>query len=300
MQTLTLVDNDLADRKPAEAALRSAGYDVLTADDGVEGLALIREKRPSAAVVELLLPKLHGFAVCQEIRNAPELRRTTKVVVTSSKSYPTDIKKALELGAVDFLVKPFDPEKLVAAVDKACADLPVPANEVSRLVALQGCRVLDSPPESAFDNLTMLASLICDCPVALISLVDSDRQWFKSKVGTELQQTSRQVAFCAHAILQQGVFVVPDATKDARFNNNVLVTLYPGIRFYAGAPVLTPGGEALGTICVIDRVPRQLSPAQLECLKLLARLVESQLALRRALAEANERVNRLTGADTAA
>jgi CheY-like chemotaxis protein len=282
MPTVALIDNDVSHRDPGEAALRAAGFDVLTAADGVAGLQLVREKHPFAVVLELLLPKLHGFALCQEIHNAPELRYTTKVLVTSLKSYPADIRKVLELGAVHFLTKPFPPEELVAAIRKASSEMLVPANEIARLAALRGYRILDTPPESVFDDLARLASLICECPMAMVSLVDKDRQWFKSKVGTELQETSRDVAFCAHAILQPKVLVVPDATKDERFRSNMLVTCEPKLRFYAGAPLVNAKGEALGTVCVVDTRPRQLSPAQLECLTILARIAVDQLESRAA------------------
>ncbi|HUU15161.1 MAG TPA: response regulator [Terriglobia bacterium] len=294
MDAVVLIDNDIAQRTAVEHALRSAGYDVFTASDGVTGLELVREKRPPVVVTEIMLPGMHGFALCQAIRSDPALRHTCRIIVASSKSYPTDINKALELGAISYLVKPFPAEHLVAEVRKATARAPTPANEVSRLAALQGYRVLDTAPEPLFDGLTYLASVLCGTPVALISLIDSDRQWFKSKVGTELQETARDLAFCAHAIMQPDVFIVPDASKDERFARNVLVALQPKIRFYAGAPLITPGGEAVGTLCVIDIVPRQLSLPQKECLRAIARQVQALFELRRELAELKERVGKPT------
>jgi len=295
MDAVALIDNDIAHRSAAEVALRSAGYEVFSASDGVRGLELVREKRPPVVVVEIMLHGMHGFALCQAIRSDPALRSACRIIVASSKSYPTDINKALELGATSYLVKPFLAERLVAEVRKATARAPTPANEVSRLAALQGYKVLDTAPEPLFDDLTYVASVICGTPVALISLVDADRQWFKSKVGTELRQTSRDVAFCAHAIMQPDVFIVPDASKDERFTGNVLVTLEPKIRFYAGIPLTTPGGEAVGTLCVIDTVPRQLTPAQKECLRAIGRQVQALFELRRELAMLKERAGKPTG-----
>ena len=154
-------------------------------------------------------------------------------------------------------------------------------NEAKRLAVLWQYDVLDTVPEEAFDDLTQLAALICGAPIAMISLVDEDRQWFKSSVGLSLKETSRDLSFCAHAILQKDLFIVPDATKDARFKSNPLVTSSPKIRFYAGAPLITPEGHALGTLCVIDQVPRQLKPEQKQALTVLARHVMIQLELRR-------------------
>jgi len=154
-------------------------------------------------------------------------------------------------------------------------------NEKKRLNVLWQYEVLDTVPEELFDDLTELAARICEAPIALISLVDEDRQWFKSKVGTTLSETSRDVSFCAHAIKHAGLFIVPDASQDERFAQNPLVKSDPKIRFYAGAPLITPDGYALGTLCVLDTVPRELRPDQQQALAILARHVVSQLELRR-------------------
>ena len=161
----------------------------------------------------------------------------------------------------------------------------LPPHEAKRLQALAEYGVLDTPPEEAFDDLTLLASQVCETPIALISLIDTHRQWFKSKVGVTVQETPRDVAFCAHCILQSDLMIVPDALADSRFVENPLVTSEPQIRFYAGAPLRTPDGHTLGTLCVIDRVPRVLSPAQKKALWALSRQVVGQLGLRRHLHE---------------
>ena len=156
-------------------------------------------------------------------------------------------------------------------------------NESARVAALQKYAILDTEPERAFDDLVLLASFICNAPIALISLVDQDRQWFKAKVGVTVSETPRELAFCATAIRQTDLFVVPDTLNDERFRNNPLVTSEPNIRFYAGAPLINEEGFALGTICVIDRTPRELGAAQQSALQALSRLVLAQLELRRNL-----------------
>ncbi len=158
-----------------------------------------------------------------------------------------------------------------------------PTNEEARVIALDKYAILDTDPEQFFDDLTLLAAYVCNTPIALISLVDEDRQWFKSRVGLDASETSRDIAFCSTAILQTDVFVIPDALADERFRDNPLVVSEPHIRFYAGAPLINEDGYALGTLCVVDRAPRELAPEQKEALKALSRLVLAQLEFRRNL-----------------
>jgi len=156
-----------------------------------------------------------------------------------------------------------------------------PADEARRLEVLAQYGILDTTAEQEFDDLTRLATYIAGTPMAMVSLIDADRQWFKSKIGISEDQTPREIAFCDHAIRGRELFVVPDAQADARFSENPLVTGAPHIRFYAGMPLVSPEGTALGTLCVVDRVPRELSREQQEALRVLGRQVNAQLDLRR-------------------
>jgi signal transduction histidine kinase/ActR/RegA family two-component response regulator len=173
-------------------------------------------------------------------------------------------------------------------------------DESARIAELRACEILDTPSEPEFDDLTELAALICGVPIALISLVDVERQWFKSRVGLETAETPRSMAFCSHALGSSDVMVVTDALHDERFRTNPLVLEEPKIRFYAGAPLITQNGHALGTLCVIDRVPRELTAEQSKALLILSRQVVSLLerkqaerALQQARAEQEQQVSEL-------
>ncbi|WP_210543165.1 PAS domain S-box protein [Rhodoferax sp. PAMC 29310] len=161
-----------------------------------------------------------------------------------------------------------------------------PPQEIQRIQALRSYAVLDTPNESSFDDLVQLASFICETPIALVSLIDEQRQWFKSRVGLDVPETPREMAFCAHAILKPDeVLQVCDAQLDPRFADNPLVTGDPHIRFYAGIPLVTSSGLALGTLCVIDRTPRELNASQRQALRTLGRQVMALLELRLTLAQ---------------
>ena len=174
---------------------------------------------------------------------------------------------------------------------------PLPPNEAERLQRLDSYRVLDTAPESRFDDIAWLASYICETPIALVSLVDSQRQWFKARIGLDAQESSREISFCSHAVQTRSLLVVPDATRDERFHDNPFVTENPRIRFYAGAPLMTHDGHALGTLCVIDAKPRSLTKEQTEALQALSRQVVAQMETNVRVAELETSRDELTRAN---
>ena len=169
---------------------------------------------------------------------------------------------------------------------------PVPENESERLAELRDYKILDTVPEAAFDEITELAAEILQCPASFIEFMDGDRQWFKAKYGLpeEYTETPRDIAICSHTICQSDLLLVPDLSEDDRFSNNPLVSSAPNVRFYAGMPLITPNGSAIGTICTVDFERREISISQQEALRRLSRQVVTQLELRRALLEMDKAV----------
>ena len=169
---------------------------------------------------------------------------------------------------------------------------PVPENESERLAELRDYKILDTVPEAAFDEITELAAEILQCPASFIEFMNGDRQWFKAKYGLpeEYTETPRDIAICSHTICQSDLLLVPDLSEDDRFSNNPLVSSAPNVRFYAGMPLITPNGSAIGTICTVDFERREISISQQEALRRLSRQVVTQLELRRALLEMDQAI----------
>jgi CheY-like chemotaxis protein len=277
---VALIDFDESLLESNRAALERSGYEVGAAADGQAGLHLVEQMRPDIVVLELVLPKLHGLQVCSTIRQHPELHNS-RILVAASPTYPIDVRKARELGAASFLNKPYSAPDLVRAV-RSLEIVPIPADESRRLATLQSYGILDTAPEKAFDELTELAAIICETPGALISFVDSDRLWYKSKIGFVANEIPRELSFCTHAIMEHDVMVVEDASKDERFAGNPLVSdAKQPVRFYAGSPLRASSGDALGSVCVIHYEPRTLRPEQKRALTLVGNQVQILLELRR-------------------
>jgi len=277
---IALIDFDEELLESSRAELERRGYKVRTATDGVAGLQLIEQMQPEIVVLELVLPKLHGLQLAARLRKHPELQ--SKIIVAASPTFAIDIRKAREMGAASFLNKPYTADDLARAV-KSVESVPVPHNEVQRIAALKSYAILDSLPEKSFDDLAQLAAIICETPGAMITFVDSDRLWFKSMIGFVTNEVPRELSFCAHAIMDHEVMVVEDAAKDERFAGNPLVASWPLVRFYAGSPLRTPEGEALGSVCVVSQEPRSITSQQKQALRLLANQVQLLLEWRRTM-----------------
>ncbi len=253
-----------------------------------EAFSLIRDCRPDVVILDLALSPGSGLNVLKRIRRADGLG--TRVLVLTNQPAVPYREMCIEAGADGFFDKCDEIERLLQQLANWMP--PLPANEQARLQALRRLHILDTPEEEAFDAIARLAAAATKAPIGLISLVDAHRQWFKAYVGLEACETSRSVSFCAHAIVVGELFEIEDASQDPRFMDNPLVRGDPGIRFYAGMPLVLPGGEAVGTLCVIDRVPRRLDAAQRMALEILARSVVTELELRQRVVELETEVTR--------
>ena len=254
------------------------GLPVIQAKTGAAAFDLAQTKSPSLIVLEGSIPG-GGLETCQAIRRIVDV--DIPIIVVAGRE---DIAAGEAAGVSDWLIKPFS---LIYAQTRMRAWLmrttcrwtqaPLPEGEAQRLAALHRLAVLDTEREERFDRLTRIAAAAFEVPVALVSLVDTDRQWFKSACGTTIGETPRDMSFCAHALLEPSVMIVPDALLDPRFADNPIVVNDPRIRFYAGCPLVLRNGACVGTLCLIDTRPRQLDAAGIRLLKDLAGLVLEEL-----------------------
>jgi phosphoribosyl 1,2-cyclic phosphodiesterase/CheY-like chemotaxis protein len=247
------------------------------------GLQTIKTDPPSLVIVDEQSGRNDALNLCRKVKELGTQRTPqAPIVVVADVENP-----ASELAgfASDWLLRPFSPEYARTRIRAwilrtTCRWIraQMPINEGARLAALKKLEILDTDPEERFDRIARIASESFDVPIALVSLVDHDRQWFKSCVGLSTKETPRDMAFCAHAILENQLLIVPDAFLDPRFADNPLVSGEPHVRFYAGCPLKLPDGNLIGTLCLIDPRPRQLDDRKINLLKDLGKLVEIELA----------------------
>jgi ribonuclease BN (tRNA processing enzyme)/DNA-binding response OmpR family regulator len=259
---------------------RDDGIRVLRARTGPEALALFQRENPSLIILERHLPG-DGLETCQAIRETSEnAGAEVPVIIAASRE---DVGGGMAAGVTDWLIKPFSEiyarTRIRAWLMRtAChwAQPPVPPNEPERVAVLHRLAILDTDPEERFDRLTRIAAATFDVPIALVSLVDENRQWFKSACGATVGETPREMSFCAHAIMESRVLIIPDALHDPRFADHPAVVGGPRIRFYAGCPLMVENA-AVGTLCLLDSRPRQLGEPDIRLLNDLAGLVLDEL-----------------------
>jgi diguanylate cyclase (GGDEF)-like protein len=277
MKLVIVEDSELIRTQLARLLAQQPRFAVVgTATEEGEAVNLILSTNPDAVLLDLSLAPGSGVQVLKQIRAAGCGARVLILTNNTSDSLRLACE---EIGANGFFDKSQEFEACLAQLNEWLP--PLPSNEARRLEFLYGTHLLDSQEQEVFDNLTHLAAEIAGVPIALISLVDADRQWFLSHTGTSLRETSRSVAFCAHALLKNEMMEIPDAREDSRFHDNPLVTGSTHIRFYAGVPLVLASGEALGTLCVIDDKPKHLSATQRRALKTLASSAIAEIELRR-------------------
>ena len=272
-------------------AVRAEGLPVVMAASGNEALRAANDAILSLTIVARRVGDDDALALLPALRACEGQSRLPAIIVASAAQMPTPAmarvahgETGAEAAITEWVIAPCSRQylrtKLQAAILRTRARwqaAPPPPDEDRRLEALRQLKILDSPPEERFDRITRLASQMFKVPIALISLIDADRQWFKSRTGLDAQQTSRDASFCGHAILDIRALVVPDALCDDRFADNPLVQSDPRVRFYAGQPISAPDGSLIGTLCLIDHQPRQFAQADIKALGDLAAMVEREL-----------------------
>ena len=281
-RSIILGVSDPAIAESISAAAEADDVRVIRANDGRSALRMFRSEQPSMLIIEQHPPDFDAAEVCRTVRSSRSARaRQVPVVVVASSE---ECVSCAAPDVTDWLIKPFSSvyarAKLQAWLMRtACRWMraPIPQDEKRRLAALHALNILDTEPEDRFDRITRLAAALFDVPIALVSLVDEHRQWFKSCYGSEARETSRELSFCAHAILGHDVMVVPDTLLDARFADHPSVTGEPCIRFYAGCPLHLADDICVGTLCVVDTQPRCLEDAEISLLRDLGGLVQQEL-----------------------
>lgn len=278
-------------RDALAAALAEADMQVHTAADGATALSLAARHRPALLLADLELPGgLDGTQVIRTLTSVLALDVTTVLLVPPE--HAGRQRDLMDAGATDVVEVTRSAaeirERARAALERKhgwsdAAEImrpPRPSNDAARVAGLRGLGLLDTGPEERFDKVTRTAQRLFNVPIALVTLVDEDRQWFKSNQGLGVPETPRDVSFCAHAINDSDVMVIPDAALDARFAENPLVTGDPHIRFYAGYPISSAEGHKLGTLCIIDRQPREMSAQDEQSLRDLGAMVEAEIRRR--------------------
>lgn len=268
------------------AALEAAGHEVAQHSESIGAVAAISRAAPDLVVVEADRPVIDGAALCGLLRKTPKLHGLPLLLLGKYEEEARGYAAAAACGAqgaVNRAQSPQDTASQILAYLNRRRPL-LPAGEAQRMQTLRSYRVLETAAEQPLDDLVKVASIVCQTPIALVSLVDEARQWFKARVGLDATETPREQAFCAHAIHGSEILEVVDAAHDPRFANNPLVRGGPEIRFYAGAPLVGHDGHAAGTLCVIDRRPRVLTKEQREALVALGRVATHLLEMRAAMA----------------
>jgi phosphoribosyl 1,2-cyclic phosphodiesterase/CheY-like chemotaxis protein len=284
-QSVLVAMQDGATATTLADAVRADGVRLLEARDGDTALRLAREDHPSLVLVEQGLPERDALDLARALRGmGGSYGRDVPIVAVAASEDAADRTAGAEAGVTDWLVAPFSRTyarcrvgawRMRAAARWQAA--PRPPDEEDRLAALRGLGLLDTQPDERFDRLTRLAAALFDVPIALVSLVDAERQWFKSVHGVAPRSTEREASFCAHAILGDDILVVSDTLQDTRFAGNPMVTGDSGIRFYAGCPLRLADGSRVGTLCLMDVRPRELDAQARGRLRDLAVLVEREL-----------------------
>ena len=263
-------------------AIRAEGIPAKFVSDGDAARELVLKDRPSLVMIEHDVPRIDGMEICRAIRRDLVANETKlPIIMVAARE---EQAAGVSAGVTDWLIRPFTSSyartKVRAWVLRtAChwMKASVPEDEDRRLASLRGLRILDTEPEERFDRITRLAAAVFDVPIALVSLVDKDRQWFKSCYGIGAKETSREVSFCAHVVYKRETMLVSDTLSDPRFADNPLVVNEPRIRFYAGCPLLLADGSCVGTLCLIDTRARSLEGTDVGLLQDLRDLAVQEL-----------------------